>query len=186
MPQRRPVEDRFFEKVKFVDIWYDDGVTRTRCLHWKRALTAGYGAFWPGPETGNVLAHRWLYERWIGPIPDGMELDHDCHNRDTSCAGGDQCVHRRCVNPLHMIVSSSGENSARSVNNVNNRRKALTRCKRGHLFEGDNLYLDAGGYRRCRACLRLLRSEYHDRMLAKYGRNYRSNPEYRRRSEDQP
>ena len=38
-PKPRPAADRFFEKVRFVDKWYDDGITRTRCLEWTGYLT---------------------------------------------------------------------------------------------------------------------------------------------------
>lgn len=51
---------------------------------------------------GTARAHRVYYERKHGPIPDGLVIDHRCHNEDTSCAGGPTCPHRRCVNPDHL------------------------------------------------------------------------------------
>jgi hypothetical protein len=35
-----------------------------------------YGMFWNGVK--KVLAHRWSYEHFVGPIPDGLVIDHTC------------------------------------------------------------------------------------------------------------
>ena len=42
----------------------------------------GYGMFYPGPrsEVKKLLAHRWSYEHFVGPIPDGFVIDHLCKN----------------------------------------------------------------------------------------------------------
>lgn len=55
-------------------------------------------------------AHRWVYEQRVGPIPDGMVLDHECHNQDPACDGGFGCLHRRCVNPAHVAPKTNPEN----------------------------------------------------------------------------
>lgn len=47
-----------------------------------------------------ALAHRVAYEEQYGPIPDGMEIDHLCGNRD-------------CVNPDHLEAVSHTENMRR-------------------------------------------------------------------------
>lgn len=85
--------DRFFAKVEFGDV--PQGM-RTPCLLWTGAShSAGYGQI---RVDGRIVpAHRWLYERWIGPIPDGLEIDH-------------LCVNPPCVNPDHL------EPVTRSVN----------------------------------------------------------------------
>jgi hypothetical protein len=77
----KPPEERFFKYVEFIDQWYDNGVTRTRCLVWTGGKRAGYGRFSipdPSKPTGRRLveAHRWLHERWNGPIPEGYDVDH--------------------------------------------------------------------------------------------------------------
>ena len=41
------------------------------------------------------LAHRIAYEAFVGPIPEGYQVDHVCHNRDEACPGGFTCLHRQ-------------------------------------------------------------------------------------------
>jgi hypothetical protein len=83
------------------------------CAIWTaKTNERGYGRF--HPERGHgVGAHRFAYELLIGPIPDGLQLDHVCHNRDTACPGGVVCLHRRCVNPWHLQPVSHAENVRR-------------------------------------------------------------------------
>jgi hypothetical protein len=70
--------DRFWAKVD---------KTETCWLWTASTFTGGYGAFsWNGRTGG---AHRYAYETWVGPIPEGHDVDHLCHVR-------------RCVNPAHM------------------------------------------------------------------------------------
>lgn len=47
-------------------------------------------------------AHRVAYEHFIGPIPDGLTLDHLCRNR-------------ACINPAHLEPVTSLENIRRGV-----------------------------------------------------------------------
>lgn len=47
----------------------------------------GYGRVWVSGK--RLMAHRHLYERLVGPIPEGLVLDHLCRNRS-------------CCNPAHM------------------------------------------------------------------------------------
>ena len=47
----------------------------TGCWEWQRALAGtGYGSMWNGVKI--VPAHRHYYERFVGPIPEGLCLDH--------------------------------------------------------------------------------------------------------------
>lgn len=50
----------------------------------------------------NQSAHRAVYQILIGPIPEGLQLDHLCHIRD-------------CVNPDHLEPVTKRENAARMV-----------------------------------------------------------------------
>lgn len=141
VPERTPVtvEDRFWSKV--------DKGGPDECWVWTATLSRGYGWFYLGDEQGDRVskgmgAHRWLYLRTIGPIPEGLDLDHLCRNPP-------------CVNPSHMEPVTRKENLARGTVGMGGRRNAAkTHCPAGHPYEGNNLRVSAGGARSCRACAR--------------------------------
>ena len=98
-------------------------------------------------------AHRYFYEQMVGPIPDGMHIDHMCHVPG-ECAGGFSCLHRRCVNPAHLEPVTPRENVLRS-NSFVATNASLTHCPSMHPYEGDNLIITSGprSQRLCRTCL---------------------------------
>lgn len=135
------VVERFWAKVDFGD--------EGDCWHWDAACTSrGYGAFHP-TKGETVLAHRWVYEHEVGPIPEEMTIDHECHN-GTDCPGGKACEHRRCVNPAHLAVKSNGRNLADS--HTHNSRK--THCPHNHPYSEKNTYITRRGTRVCIECRR--------------------------------
>ena len=122
------------------------------CWMWTGTLNdGGYGMFAVGGT--NLRAHRWAYERFVGPIPAGLQIDHLCHDPD-ACHGGITCPHRRCVNPAHLRPVTSQENTRRA-NSVARANTAKTHCPQGHPYAGDNLRVfDLGTTRKrhCRTC----------------------------------
>ena len=87
---------------------------------------------WPVIKGAKVHRLSWIYYK--GDIPEGMVIDHLCHNPET-CEGGDSCEHRRCVNPDHLQLISAAENNAKTVRVL----KYKTHCKNGHELK-DNTY----------------------------------------------
>jgi len=97
----------------------------------------GYGSFtvW---RVGTIWAHRMVYERVVGPIPEGLELDHLCRVR-------------RCVNPQHLEPVTRRENARRGESPAGLKARQ-THCKRGHEFTEQNTRRDKYGNRSCRSC----------------------------------
>jgi HNH endonuclease len=116
------------------------------CFIWMGNISwNGYGTLKIGyKKEGNrktEWAHRAAYEYFVGPIPEGMDLDHKCRMR---------C----CVNPDHLEPVTRVENTRRgNLFSVLKARAALqTHCKRGHALSGSNLRISTGGSRLCRTC----------------------------------
>jgi hypothetical protein len=86
---------RFWELVQSGE--HPEGF-ETRCRNWSGRLNDGYGQFHVDKDV--VLAHRWIYEQLIGPIPDGMQIDHLCGNP-------------RCVNVEHLVAVTRADHDER-------------------------------------------------------------------------
>jgi hypothetical protein len=110
----------------------------------------GYARWKPRPGANTVYAHVYSYELAVGEIPEGMQVDHKCHTEDTACPGGQDCPHRRCVNPAHLELVTPSENTLRQRHA--NRLKSV--CPKGHELAGDNVVVWSDGKRRCRTCLK--------------------------------
>lgn len=125
------------------------------CWPWRGYRDAnGYGQFGRPPRR----AHRVAYELMVRPIPEGMHIDHLCHNDDESCPGGMACPHRLCVNPAHLEPVTQRENLLRSRHTLPHHNAAKTRCPQGHPYDEANTYktVTAKGRQRreCRTCRR--------------------------------
>lgn len=94
------------------------------CWRWTGTVSK-----WTGYATiGNIGVHRMMWERAHGSIPDGVVVDHRCHNeaaRRGECGGGPSCIHRQCVNPAHMVLVTHGENLAASPLTTNGNGRTL-------------------------------------------------------------
>lgn len=93
--------------------------------------------------------HRFIYEMEFGEVPDGMVVDHRCHNEDRDCPGG-KCPHRRCCNPAHLEAVTHKTNVNRSHSHKANRKK----CPQGHPYDAENTRMGGNGGRYCKTCIR--------------------------------
>lgn len=94
--------------------------------------------------------HRIAYELFIGQIPDGMEIDHTCHN-GSGCRGGNSCPHRSCVNPDHLEAVPRSVNILRGESPAA-RNARTTQCPQRHPYEEANVGTIKTGGRRCLRC----------------------------------
>lgn len=108
------------------------------CWLWTGAIQKpGYGRY--SFEGRLWLAHRWAYETFVGPIPEGLTIDHLCGVKN-------------CVRPDHLEAVTSRENTLRSPNTMASRHAAKTHCPRNHPYDEANT-LVSGGARYCRKCM---------------------------------
>lgn len=98
-----------------------------------------------GSGSGSTkLAHRTSYEVFVGPIEDGMDIDHLCRVR-------------RCVNPGHLEPVTRRENLMRSPIAPAAVNARVTECPERHPYtEANTIYRrrsnGKGVYRACRTC----------------------------------
>ena len=119
------------ELARFMKFVEPDG----ECLRWQGALDpCGYGRF--RLRGRSPLVHRVAYEHFVGPIPEGLEIDHTCRVRD-------------CVFHGHLEAVTHRENLRRG----NNPMSMRTHCPQNHPYDFENTYvIPNGGGRGCRKC----------------------------------
>ena len=111
------------------------------CWEWTGTISAGYGQIRLGQKgTPMVLAHRASFEVFVGPIPDGLQIDHLCRNP-------------KCINPDHLEPVTPRENILRG-NTLPAKNANKNHCIHGHPFDEANTYINSNGSRSCRTCKR--------------------------------
>lgn len=114
------------------------------CWLWTASCDSkGYGKIYVNGKL--VGAHRVAYELFVGPIPDGLHIDHLCRVR---------C----CVNPSHMEPVTHAENIRRGDSGKATalQQRAKTHCPHGHEYNEENTHIrkNRNGARVCRTCAR--------------------------------
>lgn len=133
------VAPRADQRILFLDYVKVD--PETGCWLWTGQLTAaGYGRC-ADYGLGDRAAHRVAYMMFVGPIPEGLELDHVWTNG---------CRHHNCVNWVdHLEPVTHQENMRRAVA----AKTPIDRCRRaGHPYDETNTRWDRLGHRICKAC----------------------------------
>lgn len=111
----------------------------TSCIVWTAYRGAGgYGQFHFNGRA--CVTHRLAYEQLVGPVPDGLQLDHLCRTR--------ACVNIEHLEPVTQLVNLHRGDTVTAVN------AAKTHCPQGHEYNAENTYLLRRGWRKCRACNR--------------------------------
>jgi hypothetical protein len=114
------------------------------CLLWTGVLTySGYGQISIRDKKDN--AHRAAYRVWVGPIPEGLEIDHLCNVRN-------------CIEPTHLEAVTHAEN-------IRRRYARQVECVNGHRL-AETAYLSIRGSRVCRACKADARKKYRAAIKA--------------------
>lgn len=107
------------------------------CWLWRGTITkVGYGTIfeWREGQKHRPGAHRVVYEALVGPIPEGLDLDHLCRVRN-------------CVNPSHLEPVTRRENLRRGVGQMAEKINAgvCLRC-------GEDFRTRSDGHRFCLRC----------------------------------
>ncbi len=101
---------------------------------WKRVVKAdGDGCWlWQGSRNDSgygvmridsdlfVYVHRLIAVITLGRIGHDQEIDHRCHDAFT-CALGNTCPHRICVNPMHLAIVPRDDNQKFKIISVEER-----------------------------------------------------------------
>ena len=102
------------------------------CWLWVASLDShGYGQIGMGGRL--ALVHRLAYEDLVGPIPDGLTIDHLCRTPP-------------CLNPCHLEPVTLRVNIMRGTN-VSSRNARKAHCPNGHPYD-----IFEAKARRCRKC----------------------------------
>jgi hypothetical protein len=122
------------------------------CWLWTASLCHnGYGRFYWNGKQGR--AHRAAYELSVGPIPDGLEIDH-------------LCSVRACVNPDHLEAVTGRVNLLRARGLATDEVRE-THCAHGHEFTPETTSYRSDRKSRgriCRVCRREVNPRYRERV----------------------
>lgn len=117
------------------------------CWLWIAGCRRGYGTMRINKRSYGSHQLSWMMKTGADRVPEKM---HVCHSCDVPA----------CVNPDHLWLGTHTENIEDSMKKGRRARKPgflhrnsiKTHCPQGHAYEGDNLVIWSGKYRKCRIC----------------------------------
>lgn len=153
---RGPADEPLDQRIRRLSKCDENG-----CWIWQGTImNSGYGQIGVrvgGGKQRTTGAHRVSYETFVGPIPEGLVIDHLCRVRP-------------CVNPNHLDVVTNRENTMRSPIAIGRENALKTHCPHGHPYDDENTYWyrigRAGKGRLCRTCQREHARRYRARRAA--------------------
>lgn len=120
------------------------------CWLWTGTIDRdGYGRFRMASPNRSEPAARTAWRLLVGPIPDGLQIDH-------VWARG--CRSRACVNPGHLEPVTPGDNSRRGE------PARRTHCPHGHEYTPENTSYASGTGRTCKTCNRARMQKRRQRL----------------------
>lgn len=129
--------------------WERFKIIPSGCWEWLGGRTsAGYGM--ANVDGQQQYTHRLFYQRFKGPIPKGLVIDHLCRNVG-------------CCNPSHLEAVTSKVNCLRAPASQIALNSNKSTCINGHEFTLGNTFVYQGQYgpkRQCRECKRLRQLQY--------------------------
>ncbi|MET8278291.1 HNH endonuclease signature motif containing protein [Micromonospora sp. NPDC005174] len=150
-PPPRSLRERILSSVK---------IDENSCWRWQKYVKPnGYGQIGV-PGQSSQYVHRVAYLTFVGPIPDGLQIDHLCRVRD-------------CCNPDHLEPVKARTNVLRGVGFAAEHAR-VERCPAGHPYDNVNTYVRADRQGRgCRTC----RLESSQRSQSRRAEQFRRSPE---------
>lgn len=141
----------------------------TDCIIWDGHIDP-YGGYGRTGRDGTLqYAHRLTWFLTHGEIPEGMVVDHVCHNEAAErheCEGGKECAHRACVNIDHLRLITRLDNIKAGVHSRDNHAA----CPKGHPTTPENTMTRKNGKRECSECNRMRsRAKWANRFQVKEG-----------------
>lgn len=144
-PPAKTNEESFWEKVNKDGPIPDNRPDLGNCWIWKKGLNAdGYGQFCV--NSGRMPAHRFGYELFAGPIPEGLVIDHLCRTP--------ACIRWTHLDPVPQVVNMERGNLRQALQPYLNRGQTIGQCPQGHPYDSVNAAVGPNGRRYCRACKR--------------------------------
>jgi len=145
-----PRDRAFFEARTKVD---DNGCWVWQLFNAQAGHKRGgyYGRTCRQGEQRPIGAHVLAHEVFIGPIPEGLEVDHTCLNT-------------LCCNPDHLEAVTPAENNRRkwASGNGRNQNTGKNHCpKCGELYSGESRRGDGRTFRHCVPCMKAYQAAHY-------------------------